>query len=60
MEGDCFGLDFAVFDVDFVAAEDDGDVLAYTDQVAYMLEETGLARQGSERRDVRCQLGTFL
>ena len=43
MEGDCFGFDFAVFDVDFVAAEDDGDVLAYTDQVAYMSEETGLA-----------------
>ena len=28
VEGDCFGFDFAVFDVDFIATEDDGDVFA--------------------------------
>ena len=33
----CFGLDFAIFYVDFVAAEDNGDVVADTDQVACCL-----------------------
>jgi hypothetical protein len=34
MEGDGLGLDFPFLDIDFIAAEDDGDVLADTDQVA--------------------------
>lgn len=34
MESDGLGLDFAFLDVDFVAAEDDGDLFADTDQVA--------------------------
>jgi hypothetical protein len=34
VEGDRLGLDFAVFYVDFVATEDDGDVFADTDEVA--------------------------
>lgn len=33
MEGDCLCLDLALLDVDFVAGEDDGDVLADTDQI---------------------------
>ena len=35
MEGDGLGLDFALFDVDFVAAEDDGDVFADADEVTW-------------------------
>ena len=34
MEGDCFGLDFTVFDIDFVPAENNGDALADTCEVA--------------------------
>ena len=34
MEGDSTGLDLALLDVDLVTGEDDGDVLADTDQVA--------------------------
>jgi len=34
MEGDLLDLDLAVLDVDLVAAEDDGDVFADTDEVA--------------------------
>ena len=33
MEGNGLGLDFALFDIDFVAAEDDGDVFAHADEV---------------------------
>lgn len=33
VEGDGFGLDFALFDVDFVAAENDGNLFADTDEV---------------------------
>lgn len=35
MEGDRLGLDLALLDVDLVTAEDDGDVLTDTDEVAY-------------------------
>ena len=35
MEGDGLGLDLALLHVDLVAGEDDGDVLANTDQVTY-------------------------
>lgn len=34
VEGDGLGLDFALLDVDLVASQDNGDVLAHTDQVA--------------------------
>jgi hypothetical protein len=34
VESDCFGFDFAVFDVDFVPTEDDGNTLADTDVIA--------------------------
>lgn len=33
MEGDLFGLDFSVFDVDLVADEDNGNALANTSQI---------------------------
>jgi len=33
VECDCFGFDFAVFDVDFIPAEDDGDVFADAHEV---------------------------
>jgi hypothetical protein len=34
VEGDGLGLDLALLDVDLVAGQDNGDVLADTDQVA--------------------------
>jgi hypothetical protein len=34
MEHDALGLHLAVFDVDFVAAQHDGDVFAHADQIA--------------------------
>lgn len=38
VESDGLGLNLALLDVDFVAGEDDGDVLADTDEVAYVLD----------------------
>ena len=35
VECDGLGLDFALFDVDFVATEDDGDVFADADEVTW-------------------------
>lgn len=35
MEGDRLGLDLALLDVDLVTCQDDGDVLADTDEIAY-------------------------
>ena len=58
MEGDGLGLDFALFDVDFVPAEDDGDVFAHADEVTW--EMVGSLFGRSERKCLRCQLGTFL
>lgn len=34
VEGDLLGLDLAVLDVNLVAAEDDGDVLAHANEIA--------------------------
>ncbi len=34
VKSDGFGLDFTLLDIDFVAAEDDGDVFANTDEIA--------------------------
>jgi hypothetical protein len=57
VEGDGLCLDLALLDVDLVAGEDDGDVLADTDEVTRgLLAIIGL----SGARDGRCQLGTFL
>jgi hypothetical protein len=59
VEGDGLGLDFALFDVDFVAAEDDGDVFAHADEVTWEMVSWLFGR--SERKKcLRCQLGTFL
>ena len=58
MEGDGLGLDFALFDVNFVAAEDDGDVFAHADEVT--CEMVGSLVGRLERKCLRCQLGTFL
>ena len=62
MEGDGLGLDLALLHVDLVAAEDDGDVLTDTDQVAWIGQRkyifiTNVSRT---RGCLRCQLGTFL
>ena len=38
MEGDGLGLDLALLDVDLVAAENDGDVLADADQVTCVVD----------------------
>lgn len=34
MENDGFGFDLSVFNIDFVAGENDGNVLAYSDQIS--------------------------
>ena len=47
MEGDGLGLDFALFDVDFVAAENDGDVFADANEVAW--EIVSLVVSGDRR-----------
>ena len=67
VEGDGLGLHLALLDVDLVTAEDDGDVLADTDEVAYlrvsprsMLCRGERPGAGKGRKYVRCQLGTFL
>jgi hypothetical protein len=60
VEGDGFGFDFALLHVDFVTAEDDGDALADTDEVAYGVLVGNLVHWGFWCVDVRCQLGTFL
>lgn len=39
VECDRFGFNFTVFDIDFIAAEDDGDAFANTYEVALWLEE---------------------
>ena len=61
MEGDGLGLDLALLDVDLVAAENDGDVLADADQVTCVVDVRDLkSSSDSGAQDLRCQLGTFL
>ena len=58
MESDGLGLHFTLFDVHFVAAEDDRDLFADTDKVTWeTVSHTPLIMT---TEDVRCQLGTFL
>jgi hypothetical protein len=59
VESDGLGLDLALLDIDLVAGEDNGDVLADTDQVTYRIVSI-LKRIEQAMRNVRCQLGTFL
>jgi len=35
VESNCFGLNLALLDIDLVATQDNGDVLANTDEIAY-------------------------
>lgn len=59
MEGDGLGLDLSLLHIDLVTAENDGDVLADTDEIAYR-EIVSEALDSAGRIDLRCQLGTFL
>lgn len=58
MEGDGLGLDLALLHIDLVTAQDDGDVLANTDEVTWIIIscEQWMGTRGYSR----CQLGTFL
>lgn len=59
MEGNRLRLNLALLHVDLVAAEDDGDVLADTDEITCVsLGPASLLDMGAQ--DLRCQLGTFL
>lgn len=67
VEGDGLGLDLALLDVDLVAAQDDGDVLADADEVTwwtgqFIARVIGEGSRASRRaeKNLRCQLGTFL
>ena len=60
MEGDGLGFDFALLDVDLVAAEDDGDVFADTDEVTWVRVLVRWRGEGTGWGRLRCQLGTFL
>lgn len=66
MEGDGLGLHLALLNVDLVTAENDGDVLADTDEVTCSHVSSGsmgVLRRASAAMgggNVRCQLGTFL
>lgn len=48
MEGDGLGLDLALLDVDLVTAEDDGDVLADTDEIAVPVGDVLVGDAGSD------------
>jgi len=61
VESDCLGFNLAVFYIDFVPTQNDRDILADTDEIAY--NKQGLAKEGHDggvEGRVRCQLGTFL
>lgn len=49
VEGDRLGLDLALLDVDLVAGQDNGDVLADTDQVTWVLLVGVLRGEGIAR-----------
>ena len=53
MESNRLGLDFAFLDVDFVAAEDDGDVLADTDEVTCFKQKTPVRKPFFSSRGMR-------
>lgn len=64
MEGDSLGLDLALLDINLVAAEDDGDVLADADEVTCVQVSGGcphvLVGFVYPKVYIRCQFGTFL
>ena len=53
MECDRLGLDFALFDIDLVSCQDDGDVLAHADEIAMPVGDVlvGDARSDVEHDD---------
>lgn len=59
MESDGLGLDLALLHIDLVTAENNGDVLANSDEITWMLvnRDSDDIMAGC---DSRCQLGTFL
>lgn len=62
VEGDGLGLDLALLHVDLVTGEDNGDVLADTDEVTWgeKFVSGRLDFHPQLRGHSRCQLGTFL
>jgi hypothetical protein len=60
VESDRLGLDLALLHVDLVTAENDGNVLANTDEIT--CDESACFELWSLKTGVRlrCQLGTFL
>ena len=58
MEGDLFGLDFSVFDVDLVADEDNGDALADTSQVLVPLGHVAVGDAGASVEHDDCALAS--
>lgn len=64
VEGDGLGLDLALLDIDLVAAQNDGNVLADAGQITWLPPLANSAHHFllpiSFRLHVRCQLGTFL
>lgn len=59
MEGNGFGLNLSLLDIDLVSGENDWDIFADTDKITYRLRQY-LEVSKSVFRDLRCQLGTFL
>lgn len=62
VEGDGLGLHLALLDIDLVAAENDGDVLADARKVTCRAVSNAVhpSRSPGVAVYVRCQLGTFL
>lgn len=59
MESDGLGLDLALLHIDLVTAENDGNVLANSDEITWNTINCGFDDiMGGV--DSRCQLGTFL
>ena len=48
MKGDGLGFNFALFNIDFVTAEDDGDVFANADEVTMPVRNVFVRDTGSD------------
>ncbi len=64
VEGDSLGLDLTLLHINLVTAEDNGDVLADTDEITWIKLCEHQVTEGwpwiSWSDYLRCQLGTFL
>lgn len=60
MERDGLSLDFSLLHVDFISAENDGNVFANADKVTYENTRIKFLLAAIYRFDLRCQFGTFL